>query len=153
MAEPFLGEQQIRVLRAIARRIQEDPNFLEQARYPEDIKRLFGMGNHVELPDLKQVSGKDLSNEEIGGYVTQLLSDMEAIRARGLEGLEPATINTYFRVATALTQKLIDQREKLHSIDKARRFMRAVIEILEDTVPENVAGEFVERVRKVVGGV
>lgn len=148
-ALPSLNATALKDLNKIYQAVLADPSLVE--------------GDHFNIPDwvrnalrrevagLKFMAVEDESDAEgdedtIRDWIGNLLEDLETMRGAGINSMEPAQQNTYFRLAGAMTEKLLSQKERMYNMALAREFMTNVVALLEELVPEDIAAELMMRV-------
>jgi len=139
----------LKALKELHEGVLKDPSVLEDPSLslPEWVRS--ALKREVKgLQFLEADAEPEQDNEDgqkLEEWIDNLLEDLETMRGQGIGSLEPAQQNTYFRLAGAMTEKLLTQRERLNNVELAREFMTTVTSLLEEMVPEDVSAEFMAR--------
>jgi hypothetical protein len=130
---PELDQGMMTALTAIRMNIAEDPEYLANAPYEDRVK--------TQLQQLftKREAGEamSLSDDDIAAEIEELFNSLKDY-ANDVKGADTDLKDkaAFFRVATALTEKILAQRERAVRLKEWRAFVDKIVVLFEDLEPD-----------------
>ena len=145
---PQLTDEMVRVLRLITRGVASDPGYLKEAGYPEDVVQMF---THPVVVDVVEIEKIKLEDMDVSAEVEALFRDLKETRD-GFTAGDNSEKMAYFRVATALLEKLVSLQERANNVRQIGRFYNEVITVLSEFLTPGKIGEVRARLVALTGG-
>jgi hypothetical protein len=154
---PTINESQLWPFNLVRQHLMEDPTYLDgpECPYPGEVKRFLSLlvppktksldALNAEAGDLGTAEGDELDLEK---ELKRLLNEIrEYGRKLGLD--ESAEKATYFRISTALMEKLVALLEKAHGAKRQQEFEAFILKFLEDECSPDVRTRLMDRLSEV----
>lgn len=136
---PTLDDRAIWALNIIAAGLKEDPGYLIGAGYPTEVLTLLGGGagpGRVMAIDTIETS---LEGLDVMAEVEALFTDLKA--ERQLFSTKDASEKmAYFRISTALLEKLVALKERASNVRQIGKFYSEVLAVMEEVMTPGQVG-------------
>jgi hypothetical protein len=144
---PPLSEEALWSFDLILKRITEDPNYLHSDDCPYG-EALVNALSPIETEVVAIESGEAEDTEVDLALETRVIyNELKTAKASFAEG-DHSEKMSYFRVSTALLEKLVSMQERALNIRDISRFYSAVLAILEEVAEPGQVSEIRERLKE-----
>lgn len=137
---PALDEKSLRFIQEM---VKVNPDWLNNAPYSQDIKNF--LSGRIAIADepaeISIPTGSELIND-----ITALREDLKSYGAGREKDSKDA--NTYFRLMTTLTEKLVELSERVYNVQTMQAFTELVLDTLEKKLPVDVRNEILDSLKK-----
>ena len=145
---PPLDEKNLKI---VGQLYADNKNFFDNPECPyskETIELFKGGSKAADFDNLENVEA--LSDDEIEREVTNLWRELKDQSNEMRTSENSSDKNTYFRMATALLEKLINLREKIMNQKKMHEFTAAVLRVLEEELDKDSRNRVLEELGKLL---
>ena len=153
---PTIAASQTWPFNLVRQHLMEDPTYLDgpECPYPGEVKQFLLLlvphkksldALNAEAGDLGTTEGDELDLEK------ELKRLLKEIREYGLAlgTADSAEKGTYFRISTALMEKLVALLEKAHGAKRQQEFEKFILQFLEDETSPDVRTRLMDRLSEV----
>lgn len=131
-------------LALILQRMEEDPEFLDFAPYPdEDLEVLQSFRPATEEVEDVSGEGKWSRLERESNNLFKMLTDF----SKTLNNKDSSETMAYFRTATSLMEKIISLQERTANLKQVSKFHDTVLLIMEDVMSPDQRTQVMDRLK------
>lgn len=152
---PELNEKNMHV---VAQLYDDDPHYFEHINcpYSEEVINIFKAGNPSnDYFDAEDMEGMDISEFDEGRLIKEISILWGQLKSQGETMSKSETAserNTYFRMSTALLEKIVALRERCMNLKKMHDFTDAVLAVMEDKLDAEQRTAVMEELNKILEG-
>lgn len=144
---PPLNEAQIKLILSL---FATYPDYFDVpgCPYSDEIKELFKGESKVLDFESHQTAAKDLSDDQILQEISDLHQKLKDYWDEVKTSDKSADKNTFFRVAVALLERIVNLREQMSNLSQVNVFIDEVLRIMEQVLTPDQRSEVTERLKK-----
>tara|TARA_R110002072_G_scaffold23791_2_gene81589 strand:- start:716 stop:1177 length:462 start_codon:yes stop_codon:yes gene_type:complete len=144
---PILDDEALFSLELIRAKMQENPGFLhdEECPYPGWLIEMLG-SETVGAEGVEEEGGDD-DEVDLVKETTRLFNDLKKA-ADNFQTDDHSERMSYFRVSTALLEKLVAMKERSLNVRQVSRFYSTVLELMEEVLEPGQITKIRERLKE-----
>lgn len=120
---PSLDPVTVRNMSVVKRLYLENPNYFDESPYPIEVENFFK--ENIKSPEI-------INSEATIDVVAELENTYRGLKNHKPDSTDTSATMGYYRTATSLLEKLLEQIERGKNIKQISDFYRAVLQILDD---------------------